>query len=141
MSSSRISLTKSSGGSNPSSSGAQLADGAINYLQNVPNMSNYQVGYDLGFGFEKILETTLVSKGTGFGTSAIKNGVGEAMWQSSTFGKRSILFGRYHSKYVPDGRRGYLNSGMHNGIGWSNHGSRHVFRAKFQDKKLFQIYR
>jgi len=115
---------------------AQLAEQTANYVQNIPNMSAYEMGYDLGYGTEKVAESVLISKGAGFGLNVAKYGLGEAMWQSSTFGRKSMLFGRYHSQFVPDGRRGILNTGMRKGIGWSNHGNRHVFRAKYNGQKL-----
>ncbi|WPR73734.1 RHS repeat-associated core domain-containing protein [Algoriphagus sp. NG3] len=115
---------------------SQLANNSYSYIQNIPNMSAYQMGYDFGFGLEKATEAALLSKGAGFSINVAKYGLGEAMWQSSTMGYRSILFGRYHSKFVPNGRRGILNTGMKTGIGWSNHGTRHVFRAKYNGKKL-----
>ncbi|MCC5922071.1 MAG: hypothetical protein JJU23_15450, partial [Cyclobacteriaceae bacterium] len=120
---------------------AQMADRTINYIQNIPNMSAYEMGYDLGFGTEKLAEAVLISKGAGFGINAARYGLGEAMWQSSALGSRSLLFGRYHSQFVPNGRRGVLNTGIQTGIGWSNHGSRHVFRAKYNGTKIFQIYK
>jgi RHS repeat-associated protein len=34
----------------------QMADRTINYIQNIPNMSAYEMGFDLGFSTEKALE-------------------------------------------------------------------------------------
>ncbi len=67
--------------------------------------------------------------------------LGEAMWESSLWGPRSPFFGRYHSKFLPQGRRGILNKGMQTGIGWSNHGNRHVFRFKINKRKILDIYK
>ncbi|MEN9907304.1 MAG: hypothetical protein RLZZ540_445 [Bacteroidota bacterium] len=122
----------------------QMVTAPINYMQNVPNMSAYEIGYDLGFGTEKGLELVVtrgIYSGAGFGINTVKYGLGEAMWQSSTFGPKSLLFGRYHSQFLPFGRRGILNTGMKTGIGWSNHGARHVFRAKYVGRKFLQIYK
>ena len=111
----------------------QLAYSVVNYVENIPNMSAYEMGYDLGFGSEKLLETAVLTRGVGFGANVAKYGFGNAMWKSSAFGSRSYLFGRYHSRYVPYGRRGVFNSGSFR-TGWSNHGNRHVFRSAFGTK-------
>lgn len=116
-------------------------------------MSAYEMGHDLGYGVEKATEAFfLLSKGAGIGVNTLKFGVGfcvnasryglgEALWQISKLGSRSYLFGRYHSRFVPYGRRGILNTGMKTGAGWSNHGTRHVFRVKYNGKKYIQIYK
>jgi RHS repeat-associated protein len=41
---------------------AQMADATANYVQNIPNMSSYQIGYDLGFGSEKALEIAITRR-------------------------------------------------------------------------------
>lgn len=50
---------------------AQMAASISNYIDNIPNMSAYQVGYDLGFGAEKVAESVLLTRGAG----AVVNGV------------------------------------------------------------------
>ncbi|MGB5436845.1 MAG: hypothetical protein WBM98_13205, partial [Maribacter sp.] len=52
---------------------AQVGDRSINYVQNIPNMSGYEVGYDFGFGTEKALEIAVtrgVYTGAGFGVGS-----------------------------------------------------------------------
>jgi len=52
-----------------------LENAIINYVDNIPNMSWYEMGYDAGFGVEKVLEFGLTRRfvgsfktyGTGFG--------------------------------------------------------------------------
>jgi len=47
----------------------------INYVDNIPNMSWYEMGYDAGFGVEKVLEfglTRNVSTGVGFGMGGLR---------------------------------------------------------------------
>ncbi|PRY87638.1 RHS repeat-associated protein [Mongoliibacter ruber] len=54
---------------------AQMADGTINYIQNIPNMSAYEMGYDLGFGTEKALEIAItrgVYTGSGVGIGSVR---------------------------------------------------------------------
>jgi len=118
-----------------------MAIDSYSFAKNVPNMSAYELGYGLGYGVEKFGETVLLTRGVGFGMSTARYGLGEAMWRSSTFGPKSLLFGRYHSQFVPFGRRGILNTGMRNGVGWSNHNSSHVFRGKLNGYKFFEIYK
>ncbi len=120
---------------------AQMTATAVVYTRNIPNMSAYQIGYDLGFGAEKLAEAALFSKGARFGINTARFGLGGAMWRTSTFGPRSVFFGRYHSQHVPFGTRGIFNTGMNTGIGWSNHGANHVFRAKINGRKFLQIYK
>ncbi|UNY99767.1 FG-GAP-like repeat-containing protein [Zhouia spongiae] len=46
---------------------------AINdYVTNIPNMSVYEVSYDLGYIFEQAVETFFVSKGAGMAVNAVK---------------------------------------------------------------------
>lgn len=79
--------------------------------------------------------TTLVGggaslKGVGIG---VRYYGGKYAFTSKIFGYQSKLFGRYHSKYLPDGVKGSLNTGFIR-IGWSNKGSQHVFRTAIGHK-------
>lgn len=52
-----------------------MANTAINYVQNIPNMSAYEMGYDIGFGSEKALEiavTRQIYTGAGVGVGNIR---------------------------------------------------------------------
>jgi len=52
-----------------------LENAIINYVDNIPNMSWYEMGYDAGFGVEKVLEfglTRNVSTGVGFGMGGLR---------------------------------------------------------------------
>lgn len=40
----------------------QMANQTISYLQDVPNMSTYEIGYDFGYGTEKVAEAVLTRK-------------------------------------------------------------------------------
>jgi len=52
---------------------SQAANGVGNYVTNLSNMSAYEIGYDFGYGTEKILEAVVLSKGVGFSTNASRN--------------------------------------------------------------------
>jgi hypothetical protein len=41
---------------------SQIAERSTDYIQNVPNMSAYEIGYDLGFGIEKGLEIAITRR-------------------------------------------------------------------------------
>ncbi|WP_264536252.1 RHS repeat-associated core domain-containing protein [Flavobacterium sp. N1736] len=41
---------------------SQIVDASTDYIQNVPNMSAYEIGYDLGFGIEKGLEIAITRR-------------------------------------------------------------------------------
>ena len=97
---------------------AQMADQTINYVQNIPNMSAYEMGYDLGFGNEKLAEAVLISKGAGFGLNAARVGFGQAAFESSLIGGRSALFGRARLGSFGGNANGLLNRGYAR-IGWS----------------------
>jgi hypothetical protein len=45
-----------------SSTRTQMVTAPINYISNVPNMSAYEMGYDLGFGTEKGLELVITRR-------------------------------------------------------------------------------
>ncbi|MBY0434098.1 MAG: hypothetical protein K2U26_08325 [Cyclobacteriaceae bacterium] len=53
---------------------------------------------------------------------------GEAVFTNQFFGYQSRLFGRYNSRFLPDGVKGWLNRGPIR-TGWSNKGTQHVFRT------------
>lgn len=53
---------------------AQTGEAVVNYVSNVPNMSKDQIGHDLGFGMEKVVEVVVATKGVG----AIKNAINTA---------------------------------------------------------------
>ena len=52
---------------------AQMSASVSNYIDNIPSMSAYEVGHDLGYGSEKIVEAVALSKGAGLGVNALKN--------------------------------------------------------------------
>jgi len=107
---------------------AQMSTSVSDYIDNIPSMSAYEIGHDLGYGSEKLLESALLSKGVGFGANVAKHGVGGAMWKSSTFGPRSYLFGRKNS-FMLNGRKGILNRGYFR-TGWGcKKGRGDVFRT------------
>jgi len=106
----------------------QMASSIDNYITNIPSMSAYEVGYDLGFASEKAVESIVLTKGAGFGVNVAKIGFGQAMFKSSTFGYKSLLFGRRHHIYLPDGVKGILNRGPLR-TGWGNFSGRDVFRT------------
>lgn len=60
----------------------------INYIQNVPNMSTYEMGYDLGYGTEKGLEL-LISRQIYTGAGI---GVGDIRFFSNTTLRGTTLF-------------------------------------------------
>lgn len=54
---------------------SQMADRTINYVQNIPNMSAYEMGYDFGFGTEKAAEALItrgVYTGSGVGLGSVR---------------------------------------------------------------------
>src|SRR5690606_34504202 len=53
---------------------------------------------------------------------------GEKVFNSKSFGYASELFGRYHPKYLPNGTKGKLNTGIIR-IGWGNNNGVHTFRT------------
>ncbi|MBN7817460.1 hypothetical protein [Algoriphagus pacificus] len=56
---------------------SQLANNTYSYIQNIPNMTAYQMGYDFGFGSEKALEILATRKLVGsFKTYPRANGFG-----------------------------------------------------------------
>ncbi len=99
---------------------AEMAVTTVEYVNNIPNMSAYEMGYDLGFGLEKVGEFALTRNAGVFGVNVAKFGLGEAAFHSSLIGGKSYLFGR--------GRLGSFG-GKANGIfnrrskrfGWSYH--------------------
>jgi hypothetical protein len=57
----------------PSYNKVQMAMASTEYVQNIPNMSSYQIGYGLGYGTEKLAEGILLSKGAGMAGGMIRN--------------------------------------------------------------------
>jgi len=54
---------------------AQMADQITNYIYNIPNKSAYEMGYDLGYGTEKVAEAVItrgVYTGSGVGMGSIR---------------------------------------------------------------------
>jgi hypothetical protein len=66
----------------------QMIDRTINYMQNIPNMSAYEMGYDLGFGTEKALEIA-VTRGVYTGSGV---GIGSVRMLSNTSLRGTTLF-------------------------------------------------
>ncbi|WP_417199891.1 RHS repeat domain-containing protein [Bizionia sp.] len=46
---------------------AQMASSIGDYMSNIPSMSAYEVGYDMGYGTEKIVEGVVLTRGVGLG--------------------------------------------------------------------------
>ena len=44
---------------------AQMSESISNYVSNIPNMSAYEVGHDLGYGTEKFVESAILTRGAG----------------------------------------------------------------------------
>lgn len=51
---------------------AQTGQTIINYVSNIPNMTSDEIGHDLGYGGEKLLEGVVLTKGTGVVGNVIK---------------------------------------------------------------------
>ena len=68
-----------------------------NYIQNVPNMSTYEITFDLFYGAEKVVEGALFSKGVGLAGSTLK-GVSYAS-RGGNFLKGGKTFSQYKSSY------------------------------------------
>ena len=54
---------------------AQMAQSVTDFVTNIPNMSAYDVGYAVGYGTEKVVESVLLSKGAGLVGNAARGGV------------------------------------------------------------------
>jgi hypothetical protein len=52
----------------------QMGMAVNDYLSNIPNMSAYELGHDVGFVSEKVLEIALVSRGTSLTVNAVTKG-------------------------------------------------------------------
>ena len=69
------------------------------------------------------------AKGLGLFTRAtVSSSYGAKLFESKLLGYASKNFGRYHSKFVPNGVKGVLNNGFIR-TGWSNNGATHTFRT------------
>lgn len=53
----------------------QAAQSVFNYVSNIPNMNAYEIGHDIGFAFEKVVESVLLSKGVGAVGNVAKSGL------------------------------------------------------------------
>lgn len=81
---------------------AQMAQSVSNYVTNIPNMTAYEVGYDVGYGTEKIVEGVVLSRGAGalasgirgVGSAAASNGIRSLGAAAKGFSKKTINFGR-----------------------------------------------
>jgi len=51
----------------------QIASTVVNYVESLPSKSAYQLGYDFGFGLEKVGEFALTRRVGSFGMNAAKN--------------------------------------------------------------------
>ncbi len=136
----------------------QSAVAINNFVTNVPNMSDYQLGQAFGFGVEKIAETVLLSKGVGAVGNATRGGLSttQLVQKSATLAERAIggtgrfagtakhtyankLLSRYQSIYGDRGLRfnQYFNNNPTLGLGNRgfldivNHGSRTIYDFKF----------
>ncbi|NQY05685.1 MAG: VCBS repeat-containing protein [Flavobacteriaceae bacterium] len=50
----------------------QISQAIINYVERIPSMSAYEIGNDLGFAGEQVLETVLISRGTNLVVKGVK---------------------------------------------------------------------
>ncbi|TYP76858.1 RHS repeat-associated core domain-containing protein [Aquimarina intermedia] len=98
---------------------------------NISNMSANDFAYAAGYSTPDLALTY----GGGYALSSLRftNGLkigfsGKTIFQSKILGYRSHLFGRYHSQWLPDGRRGFFNRGPFR-TGWGNNKGKHVFRT------------
>jgi hypothetical protein len=51
----------------------QMGMAVNDYVSNIPNMSAYELGHDVGFVSEKVVEIALVSRGSSLTVNALKN--------------------------------------------------------------------
>lgn len=130
-------LKRSAGGSNPPNKGdARLSFcGSLVFLEEYNGSEWISIGeFHLATGaidptaapWEYIMAGGLV-KG-GLQTLSRSTVLGEFVFNSKLLGYRSNLFGRYHSRFLPDGVKGRWNQGSFR-VGWNAHNGRHVFRA------------
>ncbi len=115
---------------------SQMAMSAHNYIENIPNMSSYEIGYDLGYGTEKLAETLILTKGANFVATGIRfRSIGAAAFHDPHIGYRSYLFGRKRLSGKP--KSGLLNTG-HRRYGWSWYGDKkqHVFQFRIGDNHV-----
>jgi hypothetical protein len=94
-------------------------------------------GYDIsmkgpqgvGMGLTDLALEVFGAKGLGLFTRAtVSSSYGAKLFESKLLGYASKNFGRYHSKFVPNGVKGVLNNGFIR-TGWSNNGATHTFRT------------
>ena len=52
---------------------AQLAQSIEQTISDLPNMSAYEIGYGVGYGAEKLVDTVALTKGVGLATNAVKS--------------------------------------------------------------------
>ncbi len=82
---------------------AQMASSIDSYITNIPNMSAYEVGYDLGYGSEKIVEGIVLTRGAGLAVNGVRYGA----ITTGKIGKYGYIFAK-HKPHHTFGRLGRL---------------------------------
>ncbi len=81
---------------------AQVGMAASNFIDNIPNMSDYEIGYAFGYGVEKLGESALFTRGLGLGTNVVAKGIGNLKIPVyRVYGGGASRFGNYWSPINP----------------------------------------
>jgi RHS repeat-associated protein len=73
------------------------------YVENIPNMSAYEMGYDLGYGTEKLAESILLSKGAGAAARFLNFGANGGYGVSMSLGRLGKFEFMYRNPSVRGG--------------------------------------
>src|SRR5262249_3767970 len=87
----------------PSYTQMQFQMATTQYVQNIPNMSAYELGYDLGYGTEKLAETILLSKGAGAAARFLNFGANGGYGVSMNLGRLGKFEFMYRNPSVRGG--------------------------------------
>lgn len=104
-------------------------------IENIPNMSAYDLGYGVGYGTEKALEFALTRNAGSFGlnTAKISNSIGRAAFNSRLIGGKSKMFGRGFLGSFGGKANGFFNRGANKSgrrMGWSHNNKTHYFQYR-----------
>ena len=115
--------------------GRESINGTINSFTHALNNFEDYPAYAYGYGTGSALPA-LASRSPALARFAGVSLTSKAIFQSSTLGYRSRLFGRYSKAFLPDGRMGALNN-KNNFIrvGWGPGVDSHVFRLGIGSNK------
>jgi hypothetical protein len=69
----------------------QAAVAVGNYIDNIPNMSHYELGQSYGYGVEKIIEGVLLTRGAGVAVNGVRYGT----ITSGRIGKYGYIFAKH----------------------------------------------